>query len=47
MNCFHCGQPIIGSEGKWAHYIGPGSNMIRCNTKFSEKPYGLNAEPSK
>jgi hypothetical protein len=47
MECKNCGQPITGGTGKWGHYIGPGSIMIRCNPKISGKPYGLNAEPSK
>ena len=44
--CRHCGRTITNSGGpNWAHIIGPGSLLIRCEPSESGKPYGLNAEP--
>lgn len=45
--CVHCGEPIIrqAHNGEWAHVVGPGSVLYRCDPAKSGKPYGLDAEP--
>lgn len=45
--CRHCGEEIAQDDrsGVWAHVIGPGSRLIRCDPEKSGQPYGLNATP--
>jgi hypothetical protein len=46
--CQHCGR-TIAQEGEgltWAHVIGPGSRLIRCEPSETGKPYGLEATPT-
>lgn len=48
ITCRNCGQPIDQDDksGVWAHYLGPGSRLIRCDPEKSGQPYGLEAEPA-
>jgi hypothetical protein len=46
LTCKHCGVAIVSQDGiRWGHKAGPGSIVIRCNTRDSGQPYGLEAAP--
>lgn len=42
--CVHCKQPIEHRSGHWAHYVGPGSYLNRCQSP--DVPYGMEAHPA-
>jgi hypothetical protein len=45
--CRHCGVIIAEDPpGWWAHVVGPGSRLRRCDPANSGQPYGREAAPS-